>query len=59
MCHNGRIFEYSAGKNRIGKENFDIFVAKYKKRGYNEYDAQYRALSELAYAYEFTFMELK
>ena len=59
FCHDGKIFEYSSGNSRIGDENYNIVVAKYKNMRYNEYEAQLSALNELSDIYGFTFREIK
>ena len=59
LCHNGKIFEYTAPKEPINEKIYNLRLAKYKEMGYNEYDAQLNALKYLSEIYGFTFREVK
>lgn len=59
ICHDGTIFEYTAPKNYIRPTLYDFAIAKYKREGYNEYDAQVKALQSLTDEYGFAFKEVK
>lgn len=45
-CHNGDVYIYQSGKKPFTAKLFDITVDKYKKRGYNEYDAYEETLKQ-------------
>ena len=57
--HNGRIFEYNAPKVKISESSYNIYIAKYKKMNYNDYNAQLKALEELKGIYGLEFREVK
>lgn len=59
LCHNGTIFEYTAPKDHIPSFVYDLHVADLKKRGYNEYEAQIKALEELSGVFNFVFREVR
>lgn len=46
VSHNGDIYVYKKGNKPILELEYKLKVAKYKKRGYNEYEAQLKALEE-------------
>ena len=58
LCHNGKIFEYTAPKIPISSTIYEKRLAKYIKEGYTNYDAQIETLKNLAELYEFTFKEV-
>ena len=58
LCHNGRIFSYTAPSELLDPTIFDLRVAKYKEEGYNTADAQYKAMKKLAEQYGFEFEEV-
>ena len=56
-CHNGRLFIYTS--NCILSENdYKIAIVKYRKQGYNEYEAQMKTLTELCQKYDISFKEV-
>lgn len=59
LCHDGTIFEYTAPKREIPRAIYTPKVANFKKKGYNEFDAQIKALQALAEEYGFSFREVK
>lgn len=59
LCHDGKIYEYTASNSKITNLVYDLVVAKWKYRGYNEFEAQIEALKELSKDYGFTFKELE
>ena len=38
LCHNGRIFEYTSPSRPIRSTAYDLIIANFKEKGYNEYD---------------------
>ena len=59
LCHNGKIFEYTASDRYIEPTIYEKTIAKFKKVCYNEYDAQIRAMNYLSDTYGFSFREVK
>lgn len=57
-CHNGKIYLYYSNEY-IPKEFYEYRIAKYKKRYYNEEEAQLMALRDLARAHDIHFKEVK
>lgn len=56
-CHDGRIYSYNS-KERIQDELYDLYIAGYKKKGYNEEKAQIEALRKLAKNHAISFKEV-
>lgn len=58
--HNGKIYRYGVGENfeAFSPLRFDLTVAKYKAKGYNEIDAQSSALKELSVLFDFDYEEV-
>ncbi|MBR1750836.1 MAG: hypothetical protein IJ740_08160 [Ruminococcus sp.] len=50
-CHNGDVYIYQAGDKPFTANLFDATVDKYKKRGYNEYNAYIEALEQFKIDY--------
>lgn len=59
LCHDGKIFEYTAPKQYIEMGMYNRRIAYYKKMGYNEYDAQIKTMQFLSGEYGFEFKEVK
>ena len=59
LCHNGRIFEYTSPSRPIRSTAYDLIIANFKEKGYNEYDAQIETLKALSAEYGFSFKEVK
>ena len=45
-CHNGRVFKYSS-KQTVSKSLYNLYIGEYLDKGYNEFDAQLKALEKL------------
>ena len=58
LCHDGRIYAYTAPDRYIDQTIFDLRVAKLEKGGYNKADAQLEAMRELSKFYGFDFEEV-
>ena len=58
VCHNGTIYKYRVGE-RIPCACYDVVVAKYLKRGYNNYEAQIRAIEDMKERYKIEFEEVE
>ena len=59
LCHDGTIYKYSAPKTKIIDAIYNKRVDSFKKTGYNEGDAQRKALEYLSELYDFSFREVK
>lgn len=59
LCHNGNIFEYTAGERYIDVAIYNLYVEKYRSNGYNEYEAQLKAMQYLSKRYDFSINEVK
>lgn len=59
LCHDGTIYEYSAGKDYIDDGIYTRRIEYFKKRGYNEHDAQVATMQYLAEQYGFRFKEVE
>lgn len=59
ICHDGKVFEYTAPKYEIPEVIYNGRIAKYIKEGYSEFEAQLRALEEIKDIYEFDFSEVR
>lgn len=57
VCHNGKIFLYSAGEI-ISKDYYDLTIEEYLKSGYNEYEAQIHTLFELQSKFDILIKEV-
>lgn len=57
ICHNGKIYLYSSDEF-INKTYYEIRVADYFSRGYNEDEAQIRALIDMKKYFEIEFEEV-
>lgn len=47
VCHNGKVYIYSA-EEEISPEYYNLVVAEYLNNGYNEEEAQIKALEEIS-----------
>ena len=45
-CHNGRVFKYSS-KQTASKSLYNLYIGEYLDKGYNQFDAQLKALEKL------------
>ena len=57
--HNGRIFEYTAPRERISVDSYNTLISKYLNLGYGEFAAQCAALDYLKELYCFTYREVR
>lgn len=59
--HNGRVFVYEVhdGFEGIERSIYNGMIGKYKKLGYNEFEAQLQAMQDLGSGYGFTLKEVK
>ncbi len=58
LCHDGKIFRYTAPKKEIISYYYSAEVEKSKQNGYNEYEAQLEAMKKLAKSCGFSFEEV-
>lgn len=59
LCHDGKIFEYTASEMVVSETSYNIHIAKYKNKGYNEFESQMRAIQELSELYGFVVKEVE
>lgn len=57
VCHDGRIFMYSSGQE-INEDYYKLTVEEYLKSGYNEYEAQMHALTDLQSRFDILIKEV-
>ena len=57
ICHDGKIYMYSAAEE-ISRDYYNLTVAEYIKQGYNECDAQIKALEEIKDKFNIRFKEV-
>lgn len=57
VCHNGKVYMYIAGEE-ISQDYYNLTVAEYLKQGYNEYEAQVKALDEIKIKFKIKFKEV-
>ncbi len=48
LCHDGKIFRYTAPEKETISYYYRIEVAKGKQNGYNEYESQLEAMKKLS-----------
>lgn len=56
-CHDGKLFLYNS-KQKIDYFSYETSIAKYRKRGYDEYDSQIYALGKLMTQFNISFKEV-
>lgn len=56
-CHDGKLFLYNA-KQKINGFVYETSIAKYRKRGYDEYNSQMLALEEMKMQFDISFKEV-
>lgn len=56
-CHDGKIFLYNANQ-KINYFAYQSTIAKYRKRGYDEYDSQILTLEEMKKRFDISFKEV-
>lgn len=57
ICHDGRVYMYSANE-RVNENYYKLVVEGYLKRGYNEDEAQLKALSAIQKNFDIQFKEV-
>ncbi len=57
VCHNGKVYMYAANEH-ISKSYYNLVVVEYLKQGYNEEEAQVKALMELQDNFDVNFKEV-
>ena len=58
ICHDGKVFEYTAPKKEIDTVIYNSSIKYYRKSGKSEYEAQFQTIRELSKIYEFMFKEV-
>lgn len=59
LCHNGKIYEYTPSDELIDISIYEMRIAKCKKMGYNEFEAQVETMKHLSTIYGFDFREVE
>lgn len=59
LCHDGKIYEYTYPDREVSVTTYNMRVAYYKKKKYNEFEAQLNTMEYLAKIYGFKFKEVK
>ena len=59
LCHDGKIFEYTASEIPINEATYKLRVVKFISMGYNTYDMQIETMKQLSSLFNFTFKEVK
>lgn len=59
LCHDGKIYEYTASDRLIDTTIYDLRIAKFQKEGYNEFNSQMETMKYLSEIYGFTFKEVE
>lgn len=57
VCHNGRVYKYMVGEY-IPHGCYNVVIEKYLKQGYNNYEAQVKALEDMKRRYKLEFEEV-
>ncbi len=58
LCHDGKIFRYTAPEKETISYYYSAEVAKGKQNGYNEYESQLEAMKKLSKSCGFSFEEI-
>lgn len=56
-CHNGKIFGYTANEE-VNERIYNMYIESFLKEGFNEYDAQMKALNKLSQTYDISVWEV-
>lgn len=56
-CHNGKIFGYTANEE-VNERIYNMYIESFLKEGFNEYDAQMKALNKLSQIYDISVWEV-
>lgn len=58
LCHDGKIYRYSASEKYISQRIYEMHIARYRQKGYNEFEAQKQTIVDLSKEYGFLFEEV-
>lgn len=58
LCHDGKIYRYSTSERYIGLQIYELRIARYRQKGYNEFKAQRQTIIDLSKEYGFLFEEV-
>lgn len=56
-CHNGKIFGYTANEE-VNERIYNMYIESFLKDGFDEYDAQMKALNKLSQTYDISVWEV-
>lgn len=59
LCHNGKIYEYTAPDRYINISLYNLRIADFQEKGYTEFEAQLETMKYLSKMYGFEFKEVK
>ena len=59
LCHNGKIYEYTASDRYINISLYNLRIADFQEKGYTEFEAQLETMKYLSKMYGFEFKEVK
>lgn len=59
LCHNGKIYEYTASDRYINISLYNLRLADFQEKGYTEFEAQLETMKYLSKMYGFEFKEVK
>lgn len=59
LCHNGKIYEYTASDIYINISLYNLRIADFQEKGYTEFEAQLETMKYLSKMYGFEFKEVK
>lgn len=59
LCHNGKIYEYTASDRYINISLYNLKIADFQEKGYTEFEAQLETMKYLSKMYGFEFKEVK
>lgn len=57
VCHDGKVFRYESNKE-VREEIYTTYIRSYRKQGYDEYEAQIKALKKIAQNGDISFEEV-
>lgn len=58
LCHDGKIYRYSTSERYISLRIYELRIARYRQKGYNEFKAQKQTIIDLSKEYGFLFEEV-
>lgn len=59
LCHDGTVYEYTAGNERIDERIYNLRIEKLLSERYNEHEAQLKTMNYLSELFGFVFKEVK